>query len=62
MKIAKTYTLHVNKMLGVATFGTSRFSLRANKYTVGEVYDCSFNELIHNLKILSLNFSIQKWK
>lgn len=53
MKIRKNYTLYINRMLGTATFGNSKFSNRISSITAGEIFDCNFSELKHNIKILA---------
>ena len=52
MKVRKTYPLYVNPMLGTATFGNSRFSRRIMGVTIGTVYDCTLDELKHNIRTL----------
>lgn len=53
MKIRKYYTLYINCMLGTAHYGNHHFDTRISKATIGHVYKCTFDQLKHNLKILS---------
>lgn len=39
-------------MLGTAFYGNSKFSNRISQATFGIIYDCSFSELKHNIKVL----------
>jgi len=52
MKIRKNYILFMNPMLKTAYYGGYKFSKRISKATLGHIYDCSFSELKHNIKIL----------
>lgn len=54
MKVSNTYTLFVNQMLGIVEYGTSDFALRIKKSPVGKIFDCNFEQLKFNLKVLSL--------
>jgi len=42
----------MNPMLKTAYYGGYKFSKRISKATLGHIYDCSFSELKHNIKIL----------
>lgn len=54
MKIRKQYTLYINSMLGTATFGSPyKFGWRIDNATIGEIYDCTYRELIENLRMLN---------
>ena len=53
MRVRLTYTLFINDQLMVATFGNTKFNNRIKNATFGRLYDCSFNQLKFNLKILN---------
>lgn len=58
MKVFKKgYVLYVNGITNTATYAKkgSSFDELSHNFTLGEVYDCSFRELVDNLKILSKN-------
>ena len=52
MKIRKNYVLFINPMLGTAYYGGDKFNKRISAATLGKIYDCTFSELKHNIKIL----------
>jgi len=53
MKIRKHYVLYVNQITGMAFIGNFLFGYRINRTTIGTVIDCDFNEIVHNVKLLS---------
>ena len=53
MKIRKHYVLYVNSLTGMAFIGNTLFGLRINRATIGEIFDCDFNDIVHNVKYLS---------
>ena len=63
MKIRKQYVLYINEMLCTAYYGTDKFNKRISNATFGLVYDCTFSELMTNLRILkNKNYTINRRK
>ena len=52
MKIRKRYVLFINPMLGTAYYGNEKFDRRISQATLGDIIDCTFSELKHNLRML----------
>lgn len=61
MKISKIYVIYINHSQKIVIYGGKEFSKRINKITIGFVFDCMFNELKSNLRLLSdQGYSINK--
>ena len=59
MKVRNTYILYINHFTHYAMYGTNKFNLRISVADIGQIYDCNFNELIHNLtKLRDKGFTI----
>lgn len=52
MKVRKNYVLYINPMLGTAYYGNNKFNIRISESTIGDIFDCTFNELKQNINIL----------
>ena len=52
MKIRKNYTLFINHSIKTAFYSGYIFNKRISKTPLGHIYDCSLNELKHNIKVL----------
>ena len=53
MKTRKHYVLFINSMLKTAYFGGRKFDQRISAATLGVIYDCTFRELVDNLRMLT---------
>ena len=53
MKVRKHYVLYFNPITRMAIIGNSTFGYRINCATIGTIIDCSFNDIVHNIKVLS---------
>ena len=61
MKIRKSYMLFVNPMLKTAYFGGNRFDRRISGATLGQIYDCTFRDMVDNLKrLVARGYTVSK--
>ena len=61
MKTRKSYVLFVNPMLKTAYFGGRKFDSRISGATLGQIYDCTFSEMVENLKrLVARGYSVSK--